>query len=272
MTAEQTEATENTQAPVADDPQPDLDRLEGAWKELARPFRPEEIEILAKPAGRYDKQAQKFQCVEPNRNATADGIYCGGFHQRSIHLRYVGHAGITMRLNEVDPAWNWEPLSWTPAGLPYIENGALWIKLTVLGVTRLGVGDSERGQGVNAIKEMIGDALRNAAMRFGVGTYLWSKSEKAAQLQAGQFEDEQPAPAPAPQQQPAAPIPTPWHDEAEAKFQQNLKANWNNLANLTDMTRWYTSHTNLPDQHRNALAQRLQELTQQQQQQAGAQA
>jgi hypothetical protein len=47
--------------------------------------------------------------------------------------------------------------------------GNLWIKLTICGVTRLGVGD-----GKNA-KEVIGDAIRNAAMRFGVALDLWAK-------------------------------------------------------------------------------------------------
>jgi hypothetical protein len=52
--------------------------------------------------------------------------------------------------------------------------------MTVLGVTRIGFGDPGRNSGPNAIKETIGDFIRNAAMRFGVGTYLWSKSEAAA--------------------------------------------------------------------------------------------
>ena len=40
---------------------------------------------------------------------------------------------------------------------------------------------------------MIGDAIRNGAMRFGVGTYLWSKSDKAkAELTRQGVEDDEP--------------------------------------------------------------------------------
>lgn len=94
-----------------------------------------------------------------------------------VHLDYVGHAAVTDRLLKVDPEWTWEPLALTDKGLPVIEGGALWIKLTVCGVTRLGVGDASGKNGPDAMKEMIGDALRNAAMRFGVAIDLWSKGD-----------------------------------------------------------------------------------------------
>jgi hypothetical protein len=87
-------------------------------------------------------------------------------------LDYVGHAAVTSRLLEVDPAWSWEPLALTPEGLPALDRaGNLWIRLTVCGVTRPGVGD-----GKNA-KECISDAIRNAAMRFGVALDLWAKED-----------------------------------------------------------------------------------------------
>ena len=59
----------------------------------------------------------------------------------------------------------------------YDEIGGLWIKLTVRGVTRLGYGDANGKTGSNAIKEIIGDAIRNAAMRFGAALELWHKGE-----------------------------------------------------------------------------------------------
>lgn len=97
-----------------------------------------------------------------------------------IHLDYVGHADTTDRLLEADATWYWEPLAIGPDGLPVFDaNGGLWIKLTVAGVTRLGYGDSGGKKGANAIKEAIGDAIRNAAMRFGVALELWSKSDRA---------------------------------------------------------------------------------------------
>ncbi len=98
-------------------------------------------------------------------------------------LTYVGHAGITMRLNEVDPGWWWEPLSYTEQGQPQFAENGLWMRLHVLGTSRIGFGDPGRnGNTPNGIKEVIGDGIRNCAMRMGVGTYLWSKSEYAAEV------------------------------------------------------------------------------------------
>lgn len=93
-------------------------------------------------------------------------------------LSYVGHAALTARLLDADPVWNWEPLAFGPEGLPVIDTlGGMWIKLTVCGVTRLGYGDAQGKDGPNAIKEVIGDALRNAAMRFGAALDLWHKGD-----------------------------------------------------------------------------------------------
>ena len=93
-------------------------------------------------------------------------------------LAYVGHAALTDRLLDVDPAWNWEPMALNERGLPALdENGGLWIKLTVCGITRLGYGDAAAKKGPDAMKERIGDALRNAAMRFGAALALWHKGE-----------------------------------------------------------------------------------------------
>jgi len=103
---------------------------------------------------------------------------CGGWHpDEAIHLDYVGHAAMTDRLLDVDPAWNWEPFAIDQNGLPAFSNGGLWIKLTVLGVTRNGFGDAQGKQGCDATKEVIGDAIRNAAMRFGGALDLWHKGD-----------------------------------------------------------------------------------------------
>lgn len=97
-----------------------------------------------------------------------------------IHLDYVGHAALTDRLLDADPNWTWEPLS-LKDGLPaFDQHGGLWIKLTVCGVTRLGYGnapDSEYKEVGSREKEVIGDALRNAAMRFGAALELWHKGD-----------------------------------------------------------------------------------------------
>lgn len=94
-------------------------------------------------------------------------------------LEYVGHAAVCDRLLQVDPEWTWQPptadeLSRLPTG------DGMWIKLTVCGVSRFGWGDGKN------IKEWISDAIRNAAMRFGVALDLWSKEDlHAADLSAG---------------------------------------------------------------------------------------
>ena len=95
-----------------------------------------------------------------------------------VKLAYVGHAALTDRLLDTDPAWAWEPLAVDDRGLPALDDcGGLWIRLTVCGVTRLGYGDAGDKKGANAMKERIGDALRNAAMRFGAALDLWHKGE-----------------------------------------------------------------------------------------------
>ena len=102
---------------------------------------------------------------------------CGAWHHPDVvHLDYIGHAALTDRLLDVDPSWHWEPLAYDENGLPFVDSeGGMWIRLTVLGVTRLGYGDAQGKVGANASKERIGDALRNAAMRFGAGLELWHK-------------------------------------------------------------------------------------------------
>ena len=97
-----------------------------------------------------------------------------------VMLDYVGHAAVTDRLLDVDPNWNWEPLALDEKGRPRFEHDSegnfigFWIRLTVCGVTRLGYG-SLTGSSPDPIKELIGDAIRNAAMRFGVALDLWIK-------------------------------------------------------------------------------------------------
>lgn len=142
------------------------------WAQLAAPFPPEEVEKLPKVLRRDDQDRGRCN----NDRYSADGHHCGGYHARAMHLDYVGHAGITMRLNDVvgPDGWSWEPMATDSDGLPVMST-EFWIKLTVNGVTKYGVGD-DFGR---SSKQAIGDALRNAAMRFGIATYLWSKSDAA---------------------------------------------------------------------------------------------
>lgn len=170
-----------------------------ALARLREPFAADEIELLPKYTGPMKEVNGRKVPANERQNCKE----CGGYHAfPAVHLSYVGHAGITQRLLDVDPDWDWEPLALTPAGSPLMSDGGMWIKLTVLGKTRIGFGDAQGKTGPNATKEIIGDAIRNAAMRFGVGTYLWSKSEAAKAMlvrgieghDADDSQDDTPAP------------------------------------------------------------------------------
>lgn len=136
---------------------------------LRKPFEPHQISKLPKQA--------KWMTDAKGEYKNCD--VCGGYHHpKAIHLDYVGHAALTDRLLDCDPAWTWEPLALSEYGLPVMDtNGGMWIRLTVCGVTRLGYGHPDGKQGGDAVKEVIGDALRNAAMRFGAALDLWHKGD-----------------------------------------------------------------------------------------------
>lgn len=140
---------------------------------LREPFPDHQISKLPKPT-----KAQTEQ-VRSNFKAGIRCTICGAWHHPDvIHLDYVGHAALTDRLLDADPNWFWEPLALGQNGYPVIDgNGGMWIRLTVCGVTRLGYGHAGDKTGGDAIKEVIGDALRNAAMRFGAALDLWHKGD-----------------------------------------------------------------------------------------------
>ena len=143
---------------------------------LREPFPAHQIGKLPKPT-----KAQ----TDAVRNDFKAGIrcnLCGAWHHpQVVHLDYVGHAALTDRLLDADPAWSWEPMALGDDGLPLFDQaGGLWIKLTVCGVTRLGYGNADAKSNSDAgarEKEVIGDALRNAALRFGAALEFWHKGE-----------------------------------------------------------------------------------------------
>ena len=159
---------------------------------LRAPFKPDQVGKLPRvTCGHCSRDKQRKHCDKHRRSECREcGSYITSAH---MHLDYVGHAAITDRLLAVDPSWSWEPLAIGPDGLPVRDReGGLWIRLSVAGVTRLGYGDAEGKTGPSAVKEAIGDALRNGAMRFGVGLDLWHKDGALVQ-------DDEPAPPAAPQ-------------------------------------------------------------------------
>jgi hypothetical protein len=131
---------------------------------LREAFPAHQISKLPKP---FKKDSPKGNCRE-----------CGGYHGLpAMHLDYVGHAALTDRLLDADLKWTWAPVP-DPAslGLPVVKDG-MWITLTVCGVSRFGFGCADGKTGGDAVKELIGDALRNAAMRFGAALDLWHKGQ-----------------------------------------------------------------------------------------------
>lgn len=178
---------------------------------LREPFPAHQISKLPKPTCKMEewRQLPKATCKE-----------CGAYHAttKTIHLDYVGHAALTDRLLDADDAWSWEPLSFTEEGLPrFDESGGLWIRLKVCGISRLGYGHAKQNPFADPgarEKEVIGDALRNAAMRFGAALDLWHKGdlhvdEDEQEAQSAEDTDQKPTP-----QQPARQEPAPRADNA----------------------------------------------------------
>lgn len=156
---------------------------------LREPFPPHQISKLPKESG---AQAKERKDRVPGCMVWGCKVCGGNHHKDAVHLDYVGHAALTDRLLDCDPNWNWEP--YDHPSLPTVQGG-MWIKLTVCGVSRIGFGSADGKTGGDAIKEIIGDALRNAAMRFGAALDLWHKG----QLHLPESDPEQPEAPPAEQ-------------------------------------------------------------------------
>ena len=157
---------------------------DNVWKELRKSFAPDEIDTIPK----------------------------GG-----AQLSYVSHARTTDRINTVCPGdWSWDFVAKDERGYPILDYDeasgtpiGLWIYLTVNGSTIPAYGSCVPKKN-EAIKELIGDAIRNGAMRFGVAVDLWMKD-----LPEGGKASRSPAkPKPAPRRPP--PVDT--ADPTEANF------------------------------------------------------
>ena len=142
--------------------------------------KPEDSLIGKLPRVTYGncRQASSKVCSDHRKKKCQE---CGNYiTDAHMHLDYVGHAEVTRILSEIDPEWSWEPNARDADGGPSLrvlnKTVEMWGKLTLHGVTREGVGSVESGKGDTG-KELIGDFLRNAGMRFGIALSLWSKSE-----------------------------------------------------------------------------------------------
>lgn len=99
-------------------------------------------------------------------------------------LSYLGHADTTRALIEADPCWTWTPMATDDNGLPVLDRDeqgrpvGMWIWIQVCGVERPAYG-SCLPTDKEPIKILIGDAIRNGALRFGVAGALWASGDRA---------------------------------------------------------------------------------------------
>lgn len=169
---------------IADPPVPD-DKFAEMLAAMRADFPVSAIGKLPRVTCR-DCSDPKVQCQRHSKQK------CNTCDQRistaHIHLDFVGHAHLTDRLNEVDPDWDWLPMAFDDDGLPKVSGGgSLWIILRFGGRFFQGIGDAGQKKGGDALKEMIGDALRNVSMRRGAALSLWMKERDVP-------EDADPAP------------------------------------------------------------------------------
>lgn len=149
--------------------------IERGLKMLRAKFPKSAIKQRPVYVGEYDTNDDGKAFIPPE--CVMECPTCGKTHALPAkHLAYIGHAHVTERLNKVDPGWYWEPMATDVNGNPIMSHSGLWIRLYVLGQMRIGFGTSDHS-GPDSVKEIIGDAIRNAAMRFGCGLELWMPSD-----------------------------------------------------------------------------------------------
>lgn len=122
----------------------------------------------------------------PEKYAVPDPSKISKLTKGNTALDYEGHADITLDILEVDPNYKLE-LVRGEDGLPLITEArsgkewVIWGELKILGVSHgLGTGTCLKTKNGDIEKELIGDLLRNCAMRFGFATKLWSKADRDA--------------------------------------------------------------------------------------------
>lgn len=91
-------------------------------------------------------------------------------------MSYISHGLITERLNDTDPSWLSRHVAthaYTgPDGM--LHCAGVEIEVTIGGVSRVEAGGPQRQDGfANEIKNAYSDALKRAAMRFGVALGMW---------------------------------------------------------------------------------------------------
>lgn len=233
---------------------------------LRTPFKPEEVGKLPRSTCRACSDSPRKRC-DQHQWVTRCQV-CGNSHtSATMHIDFVGHADVTSRLLDVDPEWTWAPFTAEEMAAlpPNLRDAGLWINLTVNGVTRPGFGDCNGPQrGGDAVKIMIGDALRNAAMRFGVALDLWAKGDREWAHAEKETDPNPPMDDPGPRQDRPGTI-----EEAAADMRRvkSLLIRLDNLAESQGISReaitakWRADHGDIPVEALDGLAaQTLQPL------------
>lgn len=191
---------------------------------LRAPFPAEKIGKLPRVTCGKCRDSRDRSCDTHSKSRCGD---CGNWITSAhIHLDFVGHADATDRFLEVDPDWSWEPFALDARGLPaFDDNGGMWIRLTIAGTTRIGYGDADGKKGANAVKEAIGDALRNAGLRFGVALDLWRKESVVESSEPRPHVEVDPAVSAAQ----AATFADLTKQLADATTEPDLKASWDRI-------------------------------------------
>ncbi|MER5277710.1 hypothetical protein ABT025_18395 [Streptomyces sp. NPDC002809] len=200
-----------------------------ALHKLREQFLPKEVRHLPRVWCQACKNSRGKGC---QNHAIVKCEKCNQKMPRNGHidLAYVGHAEATNRLLNVDPFWDWEPLTVDERGLPQVDGYCgLWIRLTVCGMSRLGYGHAGDKTGGDAVKEVIGDAIRNAGMRFGMALDLWTSSDLEIVESGGSALDSEEKPA-APASQTTVAPPQGLHVE---RLVDQAKNCWDNAIALT---------------------------------------
>lgn len=164
--------------------------LSEAYKELSKPFDPKEVEL-------------KVQSTSKDR-------------KRGLVVAYVDARAVLDRLDEVVGPGGWSDSYRLLADLKDESGRRVEVAcaLTVLGITKEDVGEGD------TLKAAYSDALKRAAVKFGVGRYLyrlpkvWADLDEFGQIvkpeevKARLLSGSGPAPAPQPASKPFEPPPS----------------------------------------------------------------
>lgn len=155
------------------------------WAELRKPFPPERVKTLEK------------------RWTGRDG------REKHLSLNYIDHPDVTDRLLAVDPVYETKVLSvFTDERM--LEDGCscgVHLALTIGGCTK-----EEYGNGKN-LKEAMSDALKRAAMRYGVALDMWHSTPTSSPGRMGGNGGDSPPP---PSSTPAPASPPDYDGTAES--------------------------------------------------------